>query len=855
MNTVADDLQEPDETRPAKRVRLEAPLEMTEEVEEEMIDDEDLYGTDGDGEADARAVIEEPHLPQPQGEDAAHELPHSIAMAADGVQAQVSGSATPKVDGEGTDTEDLYGEDDTETVDGLPVEAVDHGEDEFVAPPTHMQGEDGVQEAMMEEMSHVGANPPVDSTTHINGEQETSISVTEQKMEVDPPQQNFVAPEDAAAEHIAPPRLRPTDEEQAGGAAKSAKDGEDEEDVLGGLESALRAGSADDAPTNEQGPSSTTKPKEDPEFLAAAAAQKRSGSAEWQFDSSDAESSSSDSSDSSDSDGDSGSGSEDGYKLLDPETQAKILMSGDADDDDGKEKGSGGGGPRTANEVKDEIVPKPDVKVTEDMKITLLGTVGQVVENMALITGATPGEFQVLEPGSVLCNASREVIGVVSDTFGQVQHPMYSVAFTNAKEIEDLGLQFGTQVYYVDVHSKFVFTQPLKGMKGTDASNIHDEEVDENEIEFSDDEEEAKFKRERKAAKRGGRGALTRTDFKSDRGALRTFGAPGHDSGHTFIPSGAADAPQTSYGGGMSYDEGDAEDGFYQPLKRPDNLSELMSGAPPPPPSQRGGFDRGRGRGRGRGDRGRGDRGRGRGGFNQRGNHHNGSASGSPPRGGHGQNGQRGGRDQANGHRGAAHSFPDRHNNQPKNRGRGGHNLPAKPQSQQSPTPPQSSPQQQQHQQPTYPPYNRNHPQIQQPPIPPSPQQQQSYQFNGYTFQYGTAPPQPPQPSQSQPPLQPPQNFYQNYQSYQQNAPSPPQQHSPTTPQIPPGAYVNPQFWAQQQQAASQQYGGGWGAQAPQGQPQYGGWSAQAQGQVQGQGQQNQLADILRTLQQGQGQR
>ncbi|EME81019.1 uncharacterized protein MYCFIDRAFT_89729 [Pseudocercospora fijiensis CIRAD86] len=320
---------------------------------------------------------------------------------------------------------------------------------------------------------------------------------------------------------------------------------------------------------------------EDAEFMAAAAAQKSSKHAEWRFDESDAESSS-DSDTSSDSSDDSDSGSDDGYEMLDPATAAKILMSGDGDED-GDNKGGGKSGgdhqPRTANEVKEEIVPKPDLTITPETKLTFLGVVDKTVENMALIKGATPGEYQVLESGSVLCNEQRQVIGAVADTFGRVQEPLYSVAFTNQKEIEELGLEYGAKVFYVDSHSTFVFTQPLKNLKGTDASNIHDEEVNEDEMEFSDDEKEAEYKRQKKLAKRGGKAAFSRSDFNQATG------------------------------------------GFYEPLKRPDNLDQLMD-APPPRPQQ--GFDRGRGRGRGdrgRGDRGRGrsDRGRGRGGFNQRG--------------------------------------------------------------------------------------------------------------------------------------------------------------------------------------------------------------------------------------------
>ena len=51
------DLQEPDESRPAKRVRLDAPLQITEELKEEVIDDDDwddVYATGLDGTAEPK---------------------------------------------------------------------------------------------------------------------------------------------------------------------------------------------------------------------------------------------------------------------------------------------------------------------------------------------------------------------------------------------------------------------------------------------------------------------------------------------------------------------------------------------------------------------------------------------------------------------------------------------------------------------------------------------------------------------------------------------------------------------------------------------------------------------------------
>ncbi|KEQ58840.1 uncharacterized protein M437DRAFT_58174, partial [Aureobasidium melanogenum CBS 110374] len=106
------------------------------------------------------------------------------------------------------------------------------------------------------------------------------------------------------------------------------------------------------------------------------------------------------------------------------------MEEGGIDDEDGGSKAAGGAQLRTKNEVPEEVIPKPDVTVTPDMKITPLGTVQHVVDTLILIKAFTSGEYQVLESGSVLCLENREVIGAVQDTIGKVEEPLYSVAFT-----------------------------------------------------------------------------------------------------------------------------------------------------------------------------------------------------------------------------------------------------------------------------------------------------------------------------------------------------------------------------------------------------------------------------------------
>ena len=764
-----EDYQEPDEFRPAKRARLDAALEVTEEVQEEMIDDGDwdsIYGaTDSPvkGEGAEEDVQESKGVSTEQSTERSLEgtaiIPDasSVASIDDGSPADVFHAGNELVTEERHDTlQDEMSTTEVVQVD-LPVE------------DTHVEGVvDGREN--IEEANHHGLSS-ADGPTNANDNVNVSVKPDE------------VA--DAPAEE--PPQNKD-------------QDGELQQ-----------------------------KPEQDPEFLEAAAAQKDNPQAEWQFNSSDAESDSDSDSSSDDSSDDSDSASEGGYELLDAATAAKMLMAGDGEDGEDKKgiKDGESNQPRTANEVKDVVITKPDVIVTEDMKITFLGYIDLSAGNIVLIKAATHGEYQVLEAGSVLCKENREVIGAVADTLGKVPEPIYSVAFTNEKELKEAELGFGSKVYYVDSHSTFVFTQPLKNLKGTDASNIHDEEVGEDEAEFSDDEKEAEYKRQKKLAKRGGRGGFSRSAFNQDRESY-TFGAPGHDSGQTYVNG--SDIPKREAGTGLKYDEDD-DDEFYKPLKRPDNLSQLMANGGPPPRPPMNNFDRGRGKGRG--DRGFG-RGRGRGGFDHRG--------GRGGRGGFGNDRGRGGFGQQGGHRGLAHSFPDQHNDfHPDGR------------RQRSRTPRQSSPPQQKQQQ-----------QARHPPQPqyPQPTQQTSYPFNGYNFQYG-APAPASQPQQAWPAPQ------QQYAQQQYTQPQNPAAGFPAA-----GAYVNPNFWQNPNQNPN--YGQQFQQPSDQQMPNPGGWTQQQlmqswqamqayqqqqqqlqqQGQQQGNSQQGQqppnLADVLKQLGAGQ---
>ncbi|OLN95772.1 H/ACA ribonucleoprotein complex non-core subunit NAF1 [Colletotrichum chlorophyti] len=361
-----------------------------------------------------------------------------------------------------------------------------------------------------------------------------------------------------------------------------------------------------------QQPQPTAAPEQEPPTAPQAASTDQPPAEgehpEWEIDSSPYESSSESSSDSSDSDSEAGD-----YQLLGVEETARMLMemeaaSDDENDPNGSKAGGGAGGGghlRTKNEVAAEVIPKPDVTLIPEDKIEELGVVEQIVDNIMVVRAFTPGEYQVLDSGSVLCTEDRKVFGVVWETIGKVLQPMYTVLFTTADEVVEAGLKVGTRVFYPAAHATFVFTQPLKSLKGSDASNIHDEEVGEDEIEFSDDEKEAEYKRSIKQKKKDAK-------FKNGGGPAKGVREP-HPLRNEMSTGPSAD-------GGLNYD--DEDDGPYKPLARPPGFGQTQatqqSCGQEPEPGRFGSRRGGRGDFKSRGDRGRG-RGRGRGGYGQRG--------------------------------------------------------------------------------------------------------------------------------------------------------------------------------------------------------------------------------------------
>ena len=159
---------------------------------------------------------------------------------------------------------------------------------------------------------------------------------------------------------------------------------------------------------------------------------------------------------------------------------------------------------KTAHEIVDIVIEKPNFEVTPQTEIILAGSIFQMIGNV-IVVHCRPGcEYSTLDQGSLLVYENREVMGEVFETFGPVARPYYSVRFNDAKEINTEFGTVGASVFYVPSYQKtqIVETEALKKIKGTDASNVYDEEVGEDETEFSDDEKEMDFRKKKNREKK-----------------------------------------------------------------------------------------------------------------------------------------------------------------------------------------------------------------------------------------------------------------------------------------------------------------------------------------------------------------
>ena len=157
----------------------------------------------------------------------------------------------------------------------------------------------------------------------------------------------------------------------------------------------------------------------------------------------------------------------------------------------------------TKHEIKDnETRLFPEIiQLTINDMLMLLGLTSEIIEGKTLIN-AVGHNGNVLDLDNIIYNANKTAIGFVDDVIGNISTPMYVIRIYPDVIEKGIAPKPNEEVFYCGNRASFV--NPLDIIhkhKGCDASNAFDEEVSENEMDYSDDEQEIQAKAQRRKNK------------------------------------------------------------------------------------------------------------------------------------------------------------------------------------------------------------------------------------------------------------------------------------------------------------------------------------------------------------------
>ncbi|CAA0837135.1 nuclear assembly factor 1 [Striga hermonthica] len=145
-------------------------------------------------------------------------------------------------------------------------------------------------------------------------------------------------------------------------------------------------------------------------------------------------------------------------------------------------------------------VPPVNVALQPHHETLPVGVILSIIGAQVIVEGVE--KHNPLNEGSVLwVTESRSPLGIVDEIFGPVKNPYYIVRYNSESEVP-AGIEQGTLVSFVEEFASHVLNDKSLYQKGYDASGENDEELSD-ELEFSDDEKEAEYRRMLKMKKRG----------------------------------------------------------------------------------------------------------------------------------------------------------------------------------------------------------------------------------------------------------------------------------------------------------------------------------------------------------------
>ncbi|KAI9482509.1 Gar1/Naf1 RNA binding region-domain-containing protein [Zychaea mexicana] len=168
----------------------------------------------------------------------------------------------------------------------------------------------------------------------------------------------------------------------------------------------------------------------------------------------------------------------------------------DLDEDYGMDSGP----LRTKNELVDIIIDALDFEITDATELLPVGTIEDIIDNVIVVHSNPNMNNVVLDMGTLFAFSDRTTMGEVFETFGPVSRPYYSVRYNTADEIDKERAVVGASVSYVPTYerTRMLPVDELRKQKFTDASNVYDEEIADEEVEYSDDEKEFSHKKSKK---------------------------------------------------------------------------------------------------------------------------------------------------------------------------------------------------------------------------------------------------------------------------------------------------------------------------------------------------------------------
>ncbi|CAD6907791.1 unnamed protein product [Tilletia controversa] len=203
--------------------------------------------------------------------------------------------------------------------------------------------------------------------------------------------------------------------------------------------------------------------------------------------------------------------------------EAVLTEQVQAEDDDGDIDGAPLDFNVDGNDVSASIL-EVDGTITQPVS-DACEVIQEVVEQTQPVEASEPIEAATSESDSAalpisaqLTTKSESEPHPVSDAASSSDNATAEVEAEPESAPPSTPMTVGTPIYYAPTRSNCVITSYLRKLKGSDASNLYDEEVAEEEMEYSDDEAEAEAKRKKKKGgkkKKEGPGLRHRDDMGS----------------------------------------------------------------------------------------------------------------------------------------------------------------------------------------------------------------------------------------------------------------------------------------------------------------------------------------------------